>query len=178
MTENKPLLGRRDSKFSLHSAFDLATLGSPVETRETTPMSHSPILPSANTLPTSWELQTLASQHPDAVSILNLVSTPIQDKARRIIELSQELQELSASYDLELLREKVRLQQLTAEEQRRLRELERQAKIKAEKDRMGKKLRGIEKRHFKATGELPKEHKDRMFNEFLQWANEKYPKGF
>lgn len=92
----------------------------------------------------------------------------LHDLASEIFNLQCELDERCREYDLKWLTAKQQLFELSTQESKRLKALERDVKHKKEREKLGQKLRGFQKKQFKKTGKLPEEILAEMIAVFKQ----------
>lgn len=111
-------------------------------------------------IPRSEEIRAVAQQRKDT---LPNIPDSLSELAQSIFHLQCELDERCREYDLNWLTAKQTLFELSASETKRLRSLEKEQKHRKEREKLGKKLRGYQKKQFKETGKLP----DEIFAELI-----------
>lgn len=116
-------------------------------------------------IPRSDEIRSVAQQRKDT---LPNIPDSLCDLANEIFHLQLTLDEKCREYDLNWLTAKQHLFELSSSETKRLKALEKEQKHKKERERLGKKLRGYQKKQFKETGKLP----DEIFSELIQGMKE------
>lgn len=125
-------------------------------------MSSNSQTPTFN-IPRSDEIRIVAQQRHDTIPN---VPDVLHDLASEIFNLQCELDEKCREYDLKWLTAKQQLFELSAQESKRLKLLEKDAKHKKERVKLGSKLRGFQKKQFKKTGKLPEEILQEMIAAF------------
>lgn len=127
-------------------------------------------LPPQNThskFPSASQILTEAQRSTWNPLYLSSIPPSLQHLANELVDLQLHLNKVRDEYDYQRLTESVKVEDLNRQETLLLKRLERDRKIQKEREKIGKSLRGWEKKEYKKTGKLMEERKAEMMDAFL-----------